>query len=426
MKKQFSFALCLATIGATQAHAGSKSYIIKLKSGTEYANSERILSEAGIEATAKISQLNLVVGNIDDANTQKVRASASSIIEYIEPNITLHATMGKSKDPYSESSGLWGMKTIGAREAWGKGVFGSKSIVVAVSDTGVWSGHPDLADNMWKNPREIQNNKIDDDGNGLVDDIHGWNFSTKGDGGIDDNGHGTHVAGTIGAVGGNGEGLSGVSWNVSIMAVKFLDKDGSGTLEGGIRTILYASDNGARIINASWGAEGEPSQSLKEAIEYAQAKGVLLIAAAGNGDRSLSPVDTDRSGHYPSAYDNENIISVAALRRSTPLGLTSWSNYGRTSVDIAAPGEEINSTWYPHASALNKQWYRLNSGTSMASPHVAGAAALVLSANPSLNWRQLKAILLETATPVSSFQNKMTTGGYLNVGAAVQRALDSR
>jgi subtilisin family serine protease len=397
-----------------------RGYIIKLKSDAQHAQSESILSGAGVEIVSRIPELGILIsrnkGNLDSESTLR---SMSSVVEYIEPNYIVKATMGKSKDPYFEADTLWGMKAVNAKGAWQRGVTGNKSVVVAVSDTGIYA-HEELVPNLWKNPREIPKNKIDDDGNGLVDDITGWNYTGKGSATTnDDQGHGTHVAGTIGAKGGNGFGIVGVNWDVSLMALKFLDAQGSGTTEGGIRTIVYAADNGAKVLNASWGGDGY-SQALWDAIEYAKNRGMLVIAAAGNDS-----TDNDKKPHYPSNYNNENVISVSAMEH---LGqrLAWFSNFGALTVHLSAPGDLIRSTWNPMLNQLSRDLYKDLSGTSMAAPHVSGAAALVYAANPNLNWRQVKEILLTTVTATSKQAGKSITGGILNVDAAVQRAIELR
>ncbi len=418
MKAMFGLLLALAYAGSASA-ANYDGYIIKLRSGVETAKSDEVLKKSGIEVRSRIPQLNLVVGKTKARNPgadHGLNSAAAALIEYIEPNYFVHAT---ARNPYSDSSHLWGMKAIKARAAWERGFTGDRSVVVAVSDTGIWK-HGDLEANFWNNPGEIPKNKKDDDGNGLVDDVTGWTFIGRGSSNTtDDQGHGTHVAGTIGAQGGNGMGVAGVSWAVRMMALKFLDSSGSGTTEDGIRTILYAADHGARAINCSWGGDGY-TRSLWEAIEYAKGKGMLVVAAAGN-DGS----DNDKKPHYPSNYDNENLIAVAASAGQKH-ELASFSNYGFRSVHLAAPGQDIQSTWSPMLNSSTRGFYQILSGTSMATPHVTGAAALVYSVNPALDWRQVKEILLTSVTPVAKLQGKILTGGVLNVDAAVQKAVESR
>ncbi len=298
---------------------------------------------------------------------------------------------------------LYGMSIIQAPEAWDVHT-GSGQVIVAVIDEGVDINHEDLAANIWTNPGEIPNNGVDDDGNGFVDDVNGWNFIDNNNqvygGNPSQDTHGTHVSGTIGAVGNNGVGVVGVNWNVKIMPLKFLGPFGGSTADA-ISAIEYATMMGADIISASWGGGGF-SLALKNAIE---AFGGLFVAAAGN-----SGIDTDISPHYPSSYDSPNIISVASTTATD--ARSSFSNYGATSVDLGAPGSSILST-YPANS------YATISGTSMATPHVSGAAALILSHDPTLTTAQLKARILDNVDPVPSMQGVTVSGGRLNVFKAL-------
>ncbi len=268
---------------------------------------------------------------------------------------------------------------IDAPEAWSY-TTGSSSIIVAVVDTGVQISHPDLAANC----------------------LAGYNFITDTAGQTDDNGHGTHCAGIIGAVGNNGVGISGVNWNVKILPCKFLDSNGDGYTSDAIEAINYAKNQGASIISNSWGG-GTASSSLKTAIENS---GAVVICAAGNNARN-----TDLVPQYPSAYDSSNIISVASTDCND--GLSSFSNYGATTVDVGAPGDIIYST-YPTST------YAYLSGTSMATPQVSGIAALLKATNPSLTVAQIKAAILNTVDVKSSLSTKCVTGGRVNAYNAVQ------
>ncbi|RUL81585.1 S8 family serine peptidase [Tautonia sociabilis] len=291
---------------------------------------------------------------------------------------------------------------IGAATAWDV-TTGSGEVVVAVIDTGVDYTHPDLAANIWTNAGEIPGNNTDDDGNGFVDDVRGWDFYDGDNDPMDDDGHGTHVAGIIGAVGNNGVGVSGVNWQVRLMPVRFLGPQGGFTSDA-VRALNYAVANGATISNNSWGGGGY-STSLRNAISNAQQAGHLFVAAAGNDGRN-----TDSSPHYPSSYDLDNIISVAASNRND--ALAGFSNFGETTVDLAAPGVSILSTT-PNGS------YSSYSGTSMASPMVAGAAALIKARFPDWTWSQIKAQLLATVDPDSGLSGRVATGGRLDVGRAL-------
>lgn len=318
-----------------------------------------------------------------------------------EPNYVYRA--GKtSNDPKAASQ--WALGKISASSAWNV-TTGSESVTVAVIDTGVDYNHADLAANIWQNPGEIAGNSIDDDHNGFVDDWHGVNVYSGGNPSdpFDDNAHGTHCAGIIGAIGDNGTGIAGINWRVKIMPVKFLNASGSGSLFDAQRGIDYAMKNGADIISASWGGGGF-SQSMANKITEAQAAGVLFVAAAGNDG-----LNNDQYPTYPASYTNQNIISVAASNSSDELAY--FSNFGVKSVDIAAPGQTIMST-IPGG-------YANFSGTSMATPYVAGLAALVKAAHPEYTWRELKSAVLNSGDRVSAFGSKMLTGRRINAAAAL-------
>ncbi|MCJ8277797.1 MAG: S8 family serine peptidase, partial [Bdellovibrionales bacterium] len=242
-------------------------------------------------------------------------------------------------------------------------------------------------------------------------------------------GHGTHVAGCVAARADNGKGIVGVAPNVKIMAMRFLTEDGQGTLEGAIDSIKYASDMGAQILNNSWGSEGDggdaaTSKALTDAIQYSQDAGALFVASAGNGRQGVGyDNDSDSKPAFPASYPNDNILSVAALDSSDQLG--SFSNWGRNTVDIGAPGVKVYSTVPDNVyqdtvidipGFITATW----DGTSMASPHVAGAAALYLSKNPNADWRELKQVIMDTATPIPAMNGKAVSNGKLNVKALMQ------
>jgi len=309
-------------------------------------------------------------------------------------------------------SSLYGMQNsndndIDAPEAWGKQT-GSASILVAVIDTGVDYNHEDLQSNMWRNPGESgggkENNGIDDDGNGYKDDYRGWNFVSNNNDPYDDNQHGTHCSGTIGGIGNNGKGVVGVNWTVKIMPLKFLSREGSGTSEDAADAILYAANMGAMISSNSWGG-GEKSQAIEDAIRDANTKNHLFVAAAGNESSN-----NDATGSYPANYDLPNVISVAANDRND--NLASFSNYGRTKVHLSAPGVDI-------LSCRPNNLYQLLSGTSMATPHVAGAAALIAAHFPGITHTQIRTRILGAVDRKSQFSDRVATGGRLNVNNAL-------
>lgn len=303
----------------------------------------------------------------------------------------------------------WGLKLTDSKSAWNISK-GSKDIIVAVIDTGMDINHEDLKDNLWVNKgetgkdkkgRDKRTNGIDDDKNGYVDDVHGWNFVSKNHDLTDNHGHGTHISGILGAKGGNGKGVSGVSPNVSIMTLKYFDPNSPGlnNLENTVKSIHYAVENGAKIINYSGGGL-EFSKQEKEAIEKAQKKGILFVAAAGN-ERSNS----DTNKYYPADYELTNIISVTAIDPDEKV-LPS-SNYGVVTVDIAAPGKRIYST-------LPKGRYGPMTGTSQATAFVSGVAALLMAHNPDFDADQVAKYIKQTGDVIESLKGKTRYNRKLN------------
>ncbi len=369
-------------------------------------------------------------------------------VVFAEPNWKL-STAATSNDPYYTTSGrLWGMygddsptasgptgttNQFGsqAEKAWDAGYTGSKSVVVGIVDEGVDISHPDLQSNIWVNPFEIAGDGLDNDGNGYADDMNGWDFfyndKTVYDAGEDQ--HGTHVAGTIGGVGGNGTGVAGVSWDVTMIATKFLGP-GGGSTSNAIKAIDYLTDlktrHGINVVasNNSWGGGGY-SSALHGAIIRGANAGILFVAAAGNGGSDGVGDSNDTTANYPSNYSTlqgttsqraaayEAVVAVAALTSSG--GLASYSNYGSSTVDIAAPGSSINST-------LPGGGYGNYSGTSMATPHITGSVALYASAYPGASAATIRNALLNSSRPTSSLAGKTVTGGRLDVAAALNAA----
>jgi len=324
---------------------------------------------------------------------------------YAEPNWIVE-TRGTPDDPSLGS--LWGLQNTGqnggtpgadidALTAWDV-TTGSKDVVVAVIDTGIDYTHPDLSANMFRNEPDCNSNGIDDDGNGQIDDCFGIDTANNDSDPMDDNHHGTHVAGTIGAVGNNGLGVVGVNWTVRLMACKFLSASGSGTTADAIDCLEYVKlmkDRGVNIVatNNSWGGGGF-SQALFDAIEAHRARGILFIVAAGN---EFSNNDTTPS--YPASYSLSNILAVAATTRTD--ALASFSNFGRRSVHLGAPGSEILSTTPGNT-------YSIFSGTSMATPHVTGVAALLAAQDPTRDWRAIKNLILAGGDTLPSLVNTIT------------------
>lgn len=329
-------------------------------------------------------------------------------IEYAEPNYIVSIDAIPNDPSFSELYGLHNTgqfqflvdADIDAPEAWDTNT-GNRNVIVAVIDTGVDYTHEDLAANMWTNTNEVVNG-IDDDENGFIDDVKGWDFINHDNNPMDDNGHGTHVSGTIGAVGNNGIGVVGVNWQVKIMPLKFGSANGFGTNADAISAIQYAILMGADIMSNSWGS-GAFSQSLKDAVTAANNAGILFVAGAGNGNPGT---DNDINAFYPASYDVPNVISVAATDYND--AKAGFSNYGANTVHLGAPGVNIYST-------VPNNGYGYKSGTSMATPHVAGAAALLLSSNPALSQLDLKNKILIASDPIISMQGKTISGGRLNV-----------
>jgi subtilisin family serine protease len=334
---------------------------------------------------------------------------ASDAVAFAEPHFLYHVE--RTPDDYAEY--LWGLENTGlnrgtedadidAFAAWD--ITTGEGIVVAIIDTGVDASHPDLAPNMWVNPGEIAGNGRDDDGNGYVDDVNGWDF--MGDDGEPDDldGHGTHVAGTVAARGDDGYGVVGTAFGARIMGLKFLEGRRGGSTYDAAAAIHYAVNQGADVINASWAGPGY-STMLRNAINYARSRGVVFVAAAGNEGN-----DNDRVSSYPANYDLGNVVSVAASDRNDRLA--SFSNYGDQSVDVAAPGDEIVST-VPGAN-----WSYMN-GTSMAAPMVAGVAALLKSAQAGLSGDDVRDALMASVDPIVGGSSRLASGGRINAFSAL-------
>jgi len=439
--------------------------LVQLKPGLDAGvfgapTTSNLLAGADFQATRIDGLFQL---NVDDAKLSAVTSLLRNnySIAYADPQTTYRVDLTPNDPNYTNGAlfGLGGTFGINAPLAWDT-TTGTTTPVVAVIDTGVDYRHVDLFRNIWLNQGEIPANiraalvDLDGDGiitfwdlndsrnqgagkitdldadgritgadllrntsqggwadgadtnaDGFIDDLVGWDFVNNDNNPFDDHNHGTHVSGTIGAIGNNSTGVVGVNWKVQIMGLKFLDASGSGNDANAATAIRYAADHGSQISNNSWGGGGF-SNTLNSAIAYAAGLDHLFVAAAGNNG-----ANTDVNVNYPSGYNQPNIISVAATTSSG--ALASFSNYGATTVDLGAPGESIYST-------LPNNSYAYFSGTSMATPHVAGAAALLLARTPSLTYGELKDRLLSTTTPLASLAGKTVTGGLLNVGNAIQ------
>jgi subtilisin family serine protease len=394
--------------------------IVGFQPGVSQAEQAAVLEHAGAKNKKSFKQIRAhLVGTPDKKVDATAKALASDPrVAYVEPNSILTIASGPDDPSFSQ---LWGLNNTGqtggtpdddidAPEAWDLET-GSSYVVVAVVDTGVDFSHPDLAAQQWVNAGENcgstdpaslcpqATNGVDDDSDGYVDDWRGWDFVSNDNNPADDHDHGTHVSGTIGALGNNGVGVAGVSWNVKIMALKFLDATGNGDTAGAISATLYAADHGARIASNSWGG-GPFDQGLFNAIQYGASKGMLFVAAAGNDG-----VNSDSTPTYPASYDSPAVVAVAATDSND--NLASFSNYGAKTVDLAAPGVGILST-------TPNNTYSIFSGTSMATPHVSGAAALVAAHFPGATLYGTKALLMSSVDKKASLAGRLVTGGRLN------------
>lgn len=396
-------------------------YIVKLKDSYSVKASTNVLSQQlGSFVKDTIPGQNIVVIKrpvFELQNNVVKTLSENPMVDIVEPNFIYRI----SKTPNDPLLGnLWGMINkgqadsqkregiagidIGAEAAWDI-TTGSRDVIVAVIDTGINFNHPDLKDNMWVNEAEANGVAgVDDDGNGIVDDIYGANFVTASSptgNPLDDHGHGSHCAGTIGATGDDGKGIVGVAWNVRMMGIKFLSRSGSGSLDGALKSIDYATSMGAKILSNSWGGGGY-SETLKQAIERSHQANTLFVAAAGNESNN-----NDSNPTYPATYDVPNVLSVAAIDNRGQIA--SFSNYGKSKVHVGAPGVNVYSS-------IIGTGYDSWSGTSMATPHVSGVAVLLATNEPNLTGVEMKERIIATSRPISGLRNK-SKGGLVNAHA---------
>ncbi len=430
--------LALATgLSAGEAPHVQGEIVVKFKEGKSKASlSSKTLSTLGIQGQrdVKLSYGTLSVLKVGaEKSMAKALAALNNnpAVEYAEPNYIYSVNPIKEKNfaakkllksPFTDFTAatpddpsfgkLWGLRNTGSNEPNGSAgvegadvnalrawdiTKGSRAVKIAVIDTGVDYNHPDLKDNMWSNAAELNGKAgVDDDGNGYVDDVYGYDFANMDSNPMDGNGHGTHCSGTIGAVHDNRVGVAGVMADVQIMAVKFLGDDGSGSLEGAIKAIDYATTMNVDLMSNSWGGGGR-SQALLDAIQRASDKGIIFTAAAGN-----SSSNNDSSPSYPASYETANMVAVAATTAQN--GLASFSSYGRNSVHIAAPGHNILST-------VNGGGYDVYSGTSMATPHVSGVLGLLLAKEGRMSHTTLRERLTLTSVPVAALRGKTQTAG---------------
>ncbi len=410
--------------------------LVRFKPGVKLSDIRKIAGRSNDRVEDNIESVKglVTIDDLDGASAEDVArqyAAMTDVVEYAAPNDVISlddpASPGRPgdlpKEPADnvpndpEFGNQWALSNTGqdggksgadvnALKAWSK-TKGTRDVVVAVLDTGVDYTHLDLAANMWIRPDSVP--QYSDDELGTFNDLQGYSADYESSDPMDENGHGTHCSGIIGAEGDNNEGIAGINWNIQIMPLKFLGRGGTGTTKDAIEAINYAIDRkqkgvNIRVISASWGST-QYSKPLEDAIRAAGENGILFVAAAGN-----SSTDNDRYKHYPSNYDLPNVISVAALDRND--SLASFSNYGAKSVHVAAPGREIVSTWLGDA-------YREASGTSMATPYVSGIAALIIANEPNITIEKLKDRIIKSVDKVDSLNGKVVSGGRIDAAKAL-------
>ncbi|HVF66985.1 MAG TPA: S8 family serine peptidase [Pyrinomonadaceae bacterium] len=414
---------------------GDADVLVRFRAGVSEERKQAIAARLNDRVEDEIESVEGLT-SIDDLDGERVEEIVNDYaslpeVEYAEPNFEIKVdplaadsirsrfvssdTWNGPNDPLLSEQ--WGLINTGQREgksgadvsagyAWER-THGSRKVVVAVLDSGVDYTHEDLSSNIWHRPADME--MYFDKELGFVDDYNGFSAVDRLRDPMDENGHGTHCAGIVGAEGDNAKGVAGVNWQVEIMPLKFMGRGGFGTTKDAVEAINYVIERKAagvnvRVISASWGSR-QKSKALEDVIRKAGEADILFVAAAGNDG-----MDADKTPHYPSNYKLPNVIAVAALDRKDQLA--GFSNYGATSVHIAAPGREILSTWLDGA-------YEEHSGTSMATPFVAGVAGLVLSVEPNLSVKELRERLLGTVDKTDALKGKVSTGGRLNAARAV-------
>jgi len=434
-----SFTAVIATAEAAGSRFHPNNLFVKMKSGQHLAKSQAMKSVKKI-----IGGLYLVKTNKLEA--LKKELSSDSSVEYVQNDFYAEkAAMPKLEvlevstlamkrftefnfvsfnDP--DASKLWAFNsTAGMNVSDAYDIIStsqSEPVIVAVVDTGVDHNHEDLKDIMWKNEKEIPRNGIDDDNNGYIDDIHGINTLVRDSKGratmntMASHWHGTHVSGTIAATQNNGIGIAGVASNVKIMAIRTVPDDKDELDSDIVEAYKYAAENGARVINCSFGKEvNEGGMVVRDVInEIGKKYNTLVIASAGND--SMGPWswhNNDSSPKYPASFDSETLLVIASTTSSG--SLSTFSNIGINTVDVAAPGSNIYST-------INGGKYGMASGTSMASPNTSGVAAMVLGQFPNLTAKELKAVLMKSVTPVAAFKSQIASGGRVNMQNALKKA----
>lgn len=420
MKERLQYVLSFALFGAlsVQAQAGGLEDQVKGRYlvGYDPAVIERLgvtpamiepqLLRGGLQLKNYLDEIDVAVADtIDGAplSIQAVQAVRSLPgVEFLEKDHIISVDLVPNDADWRSQRHL---RRLRVERAW-QTTTGSDEVVVAVIDTGIDYGHPELASRLYSIPGEIPGNGRDDDGNGYTDDVNGWDFYSDDSRPLDENRHGTHVAGIIGAEANNGAGISGVNWRVKLLPVRFLGPDGRGSHYDGVRSIIYAAKSGARIINASWGSSSG-SAAQQRAVSFAYERGAVLVAAAGNNEKS-----NDVNPHYPSAHSGDGLVAVASSKSDGEL--SGFSNFGHLSVHVAAPGSSILST-------VPGGGFRRLSGTSMAAPMVSGVAALMLAARPGLSALELRNGLLNATALQREYQGMLATAGEVRADRALEQ-----
>src|SRR5690349_22363334 len=413
-------------IALNEARFGRPEVLVKFKSGVSQETIERLTAQRHDRVEDRIENVAGLdaIDDLDNADAATVVNEYSQLpeVEYAEPNYDIELDEAEAPlepvlphDP--QFSDQWALSNSGQRGgkqgadisatlAWAT-TTGSDKVVVAVLDSGVDYTHEDLAGNMWKRPASMA--PYHDDELGTIDDEYGFSTVESIGDPMDENGHGTHCAGIIGAEGENNIGIAGVNWKVRIMPLKFMNSGGFGTTKDAIEAINYVIERkkagvNVRIISASWGST-QYSRALEDVIRKAYENDIAFVAAAGN-----ATTNNDRTPHFPSSYNVPNVISVAALDRHDQLA--TFSNWGAKSVAIAAPGVDILSTWLGNA-------YEEKSGTSMATPVVSGVAALVLAEHPHMSVDDLRKKLMASTDPIVALKGKTVTAGRIDAAKAL-------
>jgi subtilisin family serine protease len=395
-----------ASAGAADAVSGR--LIVGFTSATSHQRAASLVQAAGARIERRLDRIGALVirprhGTATKGLRDRLRQRRG--VRYVEPDFLVAKSATPNDPDYSRQ---WALQPTGfgiaAPAAWDRRTACS---LVATLDTGAQYTHPDLTGNIWHNPHEIDDNNKDDDDNGWVDDYYGVNVQAGSGNAVDGDGHGTHVAGIIAGHGNNATGIAGTCWTASVMPIRFMNSQGKGSTSDAVTGLDYAIHQHAKVVNCSFGSSSK-STALEDAVKSAESAGVLLVVAAGNDTQSI-----DAEPEYPASYTEGNILTVAAIDDTG--ALASFSNYGAKSVDLAAPGDEIFST-YPTSG------YKLLSGTSMAAPMVAATAAMLHAQDSHLTYAQIRSAIKASVVPDAALAGKTVTGGLLNLDGALQQA----